>query len=188
MSCAARCPGSPIWARTITSAPSSSARTTAASNVMFLADCADPAITLQPCKPFLAMDGTGTYAVQFRDVFVPDGLILAEPAGPFVKRIRAGFILLQAGMALGLIRDCIADHGRGRRRRSVTSIASCRSSRSNFVSSMPSSRRRRWRWRANPTIPTTATGGAWWRCGCAPATPASRPRMPRCCIAVRAAI
>src|SRR5580692_10892468 len=75
--------------------------------VMFLADCSDPAITLQPCKPFLAMDGTGTYGVQFRDVFVPDGLILAAPAGPFVKKIRAGFILLQAGMATGLIRDCI---------------------------------------------------------------------------------
>lgn len=76
--------------------------------VMFLADCSDPAITLQPCKPFLAMDGTGTYGVQFRDVFVSDDLILAEPAGPFVKKIRAGFILLQAGMALGLIKDCIA--------------------------------------------------------------------------------
>ena len=75
--------------------------------VMFLADCSDPAITLQPCKPFLAMDGTGTYGVQFRDLFVSDDLILAEPAGPFVKKIRAGFILLQAGMALGLIKDCI---------------------------------------------------------------------------------
>src|SRR3984885_9714181 len=75
--------------------------------VMFLADCSDPAITLQPCKPFLAMDGTGTYGVQFRDVFVPDDLILADPAGPFVQKIRAGFILLQMGMATGLIRDCI---------------------------------------------------------------------------------
>jgi alkylation response protein AidB-like acyl-CoA dehydrogenase len=75
--------------------------------VMFLADCSDPAITLQPCKPFLAMDGTGTFGVQFRDVFVSDTLILAQPAGPFVKRIRAGFILLQNGMGLGLIRDCI---------------------------------------------------------------------------------
>jgi alkylation response protein AidB-like acyl-CoA dehydrogenase len=75
--------------------------------VMFLADCSDPAITLQPCKPFLAMDGTGTYGAQFRDLFVSDDLILAEPAGPFVKNIRAGFILLQAGMALGLIKDCI---------------------------------------------------------------------------------
>jgi alkylation response protein AidB-like acyl-CoA dehydrogenase len=76
--------------------------------VMFLADCSDPAIALQPCKPFLAMDGTGTFGVQFRDVFVPNDLVLAESAGPFVKKIRAGFILLQLGMALGLIKDCIA--------------------------------------------------------------------------------
>ncbi len=76
--------------------------------VMFLADCSDPGVTLQPCQPFLAMDGTGTYGVQFRDAFVPDRLILAAPAGPFVKKIRAGFILLQAGMAIGLVRDCIA--------------------------------------------------------------------------------
>jgi alkylation response protein AidB-like acyl-CoA dehydrogenase len=76
--------------------------------VMFLADCSDPAITLQPCKPFLAMDGTGTYSVQFRDAFISNDLILAEPAAPFVKKIRSGFILLQAGMGLGLIRDCVA--------------------------------------------------------------------------------
>jgi alkylation response protein AidB-like acyl-CoA dehydrogenase len=76
--------------------------------VMFLVDCADENVTLQPCKPFLAMDGTGTYAVQLRDVFVPDDLILAASAMPFIKRIRAGFILLQTGMALGLISDCIA--------------------------------------------------------------------------------
>jgi alkylation response protein AidB-like acyl-CoA dehydrogenase len=76
--------------------------------VMFLADCSDPAVTLKPCKPFLAMDGTGTYGVQFRDLFVPDDLVLAKRAAPFVKKIRAGFILLQNGMGLGLIRDCIA--------------------------------------------------------------------------------
>ena len=75
--------------------------------VMFLADCSDEAITLQPCKPFLAMDGTGTYGVQFRDAFVADELILAAQAGAFVRKIRAGFILLQLGMALGLIKDCI---------------------------------------------------------------------------------
>ena len=76
--------------------------------VMFLADCADANVTLTPCKPFLAMDGTGTYAVQFRDTFIPDDQILAAPAMPFVKAIRAGFILMQNGMGLGLIRDCIA--------------------------------------------------------------------------------
>ncbi len=76
--------------------------------VMFLADCAAANVTLTPCKPFLAMDGTGTYAVQFRDTFIPDDQVLAAPAMPFVKTIRAGFILMQNGMGLGLIRDCIA--------------------------------------------------------------------------------
>lgn len=76
--------------------------------VMFLADCADANLTLTPCKPFLAMDGTGTYAVQFRDVFIPDDQVLAAPAMPFVKKIRAGFILMQMSMGLGLIRDCVA--------------------------------------------------------------------------------
>jgi alkylation response protein AidB-like acyl-CoA dehydrogenase len=76
--------------------------------VMFIADCASDGITLGDCPPFLAMDGTGTYAIRFNDAFVPDELILAAPAAPYVKKIRAGFILLQTGMAIGLIRDCIA--------------------------------------------------------------------------------
>ncbi|MET0220470.1 MAG: acyl-CoA dehydrogenase family protein [Tardiphaga sp.] len=76
--------------------------------IMFLADCAAEGLTLTPCQPFLAMDGTGTYAVQFRDVFIPDDQVLAAPAMPFVKTIRAGFILMQMGMGLGLIRDCAA--------------------------------------------------------------------------------
>ncbi|MEP9354800.1 acyl-CoA dehydrogenase family protein [Xanthobacter sp. KR7-65] len=79
-----------------------------AAPVMALVDCADPAVTLKPCEPFLAMDGTGTYGVQMRDLFVPDDMVLAHDAMPFVKKMRAGFILLQAGMAIGLIRDCIA--------------------------------------------------------------------------------
>ncbi|MFG1301004.1 acyl-CoA dehydrogenase family protein [Xanthobacter sp. V3C-3] len=76
--------------------------------VMALIDCADPAVTLKPCEPFLGMDGTGTYAVQVRDLFVPDEMVLAHEAMPFVKKMRAGFILLQAGMAVGLMRDAIA--------------------------------------------------------------------------------
>ncbi len=75
--------------------------------VMFVADCAAANVSLQSCAPFLAMDGTGTFSVQFRDTFVPDTMILADPAMDFVKKIRAGFVLLQTGMAIGLIRDCI---------------------------------------------------------------------------------
>jgi alkylation response protein AidB-like acyl-CoA dehydrogenase len=76
--------------------------------VMALIDCANPSVTLKPCEPFLAMDGTGTYAIQIRDLFVPDDMVLADPAAPYVEKIRAGFILLQSGMAIGLMRDCVA--------------------------------------------------------------------------------
>ena len=155
--------------------------------VMFLADCSDPAITLQPCKPFLAMDGTGTYGVQFRDVFVPDELILAEQAGPFVKKIRAGFILLQAGMALGLIKDCIniMDEVDGAARPRQPLSAAAAGAIQGAVRRVREARP--WRWRAIPTTPTTATGAGSSRFGCARAMPASRPRMRRCSIAARAA-
>jgi len=75
--------------------------------VMFVADCADIAVELLSCDAFLAMDGTGTYGVQFRDAFIPDDMVLAHAAMPFVKKIRAGFVLLQAGMGIGVSRDCI---------------------------------------------------------------------------------
>jgi hypothetical protein len=76
--------------------------------VMFLADCSGEGVTIRGCEPFLAMDGTGTYAIQFRDAFIPDDHVLADPIDSYLKKIRAGFILLQSGMAVGTIRDCIA--------------------------------------------------------------------------------
>lgn len=79
-----------------------------AHRVMFLADCAAEGVSIRACEPFLAMDGTGTYAIQFRDAFVPADHVLADPIDGYLKTIRAGFILLQAGMAVGTIRDCIA--------------------------------------------------------------------------------
>lgn len=79
-----------------------------AHKIMILVDCADPNVTLLPCDPFLAMDGTGTYGLQFNDMLIPDDMVLAEQAMPYVEKIRAGFILLQAGMAAGNMRDCIS--------------------------------------------------------------------------------
>lgn len=75
--------------------------------VMFIADCAAEGVTIQPCAGFLALDGTATYSVQFRDAFVAETQILADPVDAYLKKIRAGFILLQAGMGVGLIRDCV---------------------------------------------------------------------------------
>ncbi|MFP4280456.1 MAG: acyl-CoA dehydrogenase family protein [Rhodosalinus sp.] len=57
---------------------------------------------------FVALEGTRTYGVQCRDAFVPDPHVLADPINTYIPKIRAGFILLQAGMAFGMIEGCIA--------------------------------------------------------------------------------
>lgn len=75
--------------------------------VMAMVDCSLPGIRLGDGARFLAFDGTRTCSVVFRDVFVPSPLVLADPAEPFIARIKAGFILLQTGMGLGVIRGCV---------------------------------------------------------------------------------
>ena len=76
--------------------------------VMAIVPCAAAGVSLAANTRFVALDGTRTFAVQMRDVVIPDALVLADPCDAFIKRIRAGFVLLQAGMALGQIRACIA--------------------------------------------------------------------------------
>jgi hypothetical protein len=59
---------------------------------------------------FVALEGTRTFACQFRNLFVPDAEVLAHPNefDGFVKRIKPGFVTMQCGIALGIIDDCIA--------------------------------------------------------------------------------
>lgn len=75
--------------------------------VMALVDCSLDGIQLGGEARFLALDGTRTFAVRFRDAFLPEALVLADPAESFLARVRGGFVLLQTGMALGAIRGCI---------------------------------------------------------------------------------
>jgi alkylation response protein AidB-like acyl-CoA dehydrogenase len=79
-----------------------------AHRVMAVVDCAGPGVSIRANDRFLALEGTRTFGVQFRDAFIPDEWVLADPIDAYIPRIRAGFILLQAGMAFGLIRDCAA--------------------------------------------------------------------------------
>ena len=69
---------------------------------MAIVPCASAGLTLAANTKFVALDGTRTFAVQMRDVFVPDAYLIADPVNDYIKNIRAGFVLLQAGMAVGL--------------------------------------------------------------------------------------
>ncbi|MFZ2099450.1 MAG: acyl-CoA dehydrogenase family protein [Oricola sp.] len=76
--------------------------------VMVVVDCANEGVKLMQNAEFTALDGTRTFGLQFRNAFVPESRVLADPIDAYIPRIRAGFILLQAGMAFGMIRSCIA--------------------------------------------------------------------------------
>jgi alkylation response protein AidB-like acyl-CoA dehydrogenase len=66
-----------------------------------------PGLILRCNAHFIALEGSNTFSCVFRDVFVPDELVLAAPADAYVKKIRPGFMLTQVGMGLGLAAGCI---------------------------------------------------------------------------------
>jgi alkylation response protein AidB-like acyl-CoA dehydrogenase len=75
--------------------------------LMFLLRCDAPGMTLRQCPSFSGMEGTGTYALHLSDYFVPQHEVIADPAKPLIKRIRAAFVMLQCGIAAGVIQGAI---------------------------------------------------------------------------------
>jgi len=79
----------------------------AAREVMFMLRCNAPGVTLKACPEFSGMEGTGTFSVHCKDLFVGADDIVADPAKPTIARIRGGFVLLQCGIAAGIIQGAI---------------------------------------------------------------------------------
>jgi alkylation response protein AidB-like acyl-CoA dehydrogenase len=79
----------------------------AAREMMFMLRCDAPGVTLKACPEFSGMEGTGTFSVQCKDLFVGSADIVADPAKPYIARIRGGFVLLQCGIAAGIIQGAI---------------------------------------------------------------------------------
>lgn len=75
--------------------------------VMAMFRCGHDGVEIRQNAVFVALEGTGTYSVLFRRAFIADTHVLADPLGDMVKRIKAGFILLQTGMGLGVTAGCI---------------------------------------------------------------------------------
>ena len=75
--------------------------------VMFLLRCNAPGVELRNCPSFSAMEGTNTWALKCSDHFIGASEIIADPAKPYIARIRAGFILLQTGFGLGVTQGAI---------------------------------------------------------------------------------
>jgi alkylation response protein AidB-like acyl-CoA dehydrogenase len=75
--------------------------------VMFLLRCNAPGVEMRECPSFSAMEGTGTYALRLKDCFIGAADIIADPAKPYIARIRAAFVMLQCGMAVGITQGAI---------------------------------------------------------------------------------
>lgn len=79
----------------------------ASREIMFMLRCDAPGVTLKACPEFSGMEGTGTFSVHCKDLFVGADDLVADPAKPLIARIRGGFVLLQCGMAAGIIQGAI---------------------------------------------------------------------------------
>ena len=75
--------------------------------MMAMVQCGQPGVEIRQNVQFSTLEGTGTYSVRFRRAFIADDMMLADPLGCMVSRIRPGFVLLQTGMGLGVIRASI---------------------------------------------------------------------------------
>lgn len=68
-----------------------------------------PGLTLNQYAHFIAMEGTNTFACQFKDVFIADGAVVSHPHEfeYFRAHTKSAFILMQMGMGLGLVDACV---------------------------------------------------------------------------------
>lgn len=76
--------------------------------VFVLVDCSQAGFKLVDCAHFIGLDGTRTLACQFKESFIPDNMVLAQPAAAaaYTKQIKPAMILAQMGMGLGLVDAC----------------------------------------------------------------------------------
>lgn len=85
--------------------------------VMALIPVDTPGLTLHEATRFIALDGTATHTVTFRDVFVSDENLIAETASQFIPTIRQSFVALQLGLGFGLSQgtlDAMASDEKGK--------------------------------------------------------------------------
>ncbi|PAF43516.1 acyl-CoA dehydrogenase family protein [Helicobacter sp. 11S02629-2] len=72
-------------------------------NVMGVVYCDPSTMKLKENIHYSALEGSATASVILKDYFMSDDDVLADPAEPYLVNITPGFILLQAGMAMGVL-------------------------------------------------------------------------------------
>lgn len=75
-------------------------------NVMFIVEGNQAGVTLSDAIKFCALNGTQTLSANFKDVIIEPHQVLAYPDkfSAYLNSIKCGFVLLQLGMALGVLK------------------------------------------------------------------------------------
>ncbi|MFT0531423.1 acyl-CoA dehydrogenase family protein [Castellaniella hirudinis] len=73
--------------------------------VMFAIPPGAEGYSLRACPAFSGLEGSATYGVRLKNVFVPAADVLSTPEqfDAYVRRFKAGFLLLQIGIGAGLV-------------------------------------------------------------------------------------
>lgn len=79
----------------------------AGQELMVLLHASAPGVALVPCPAFSGMEGTSTFALQLKDVWIGPEAVIARDAASFIAGIRPSFVLLQCGFGLGVIQGAI---------------------------------------------------------------------------------
>jgi len=77
-------------------------------HIMAVARCDQPGVKTALDHDFMSMAGTATRTIQFRNALIEDTFVLSDPIDGYLQKIRPGFVLMQTGMALGMVRSSIA--------------------------------------------------------------------------------
>ena len=76
--------------------------------IMFLIDVDGiDSVVLKDCPVFSGMEGTSTKAIILDNYEVSEDLLIADPAKPFIAKVRTAFVLLQTGFGTGVIEGSI---------------------------------------------------------------------------------
>lgn len=77
--------------------------------VMFAVEGGTAGLEFKACPEFAGLEGTRTLNVRFHDVRLAAADVLAHPDQfpDYIQRIKAGFVLLQTGMGIGITDACL---------------------------------------------------------------------------------
>ncbi|MCT2536479.1 acyl-CoA dehydrogenase [Aquibacillus koreensis] len=75
--------------------------------VMAYVRCDSEGLNLKEKVDYLGLNGSATYACQFKDVFIPDKWVIAENADAFIKQVRPAFIFYQIPLGFGVTASSI---------------------------------------------------------------------------------